>query len=328
MVSQIKETSFQNPVLQIANDFDTDLFFFSNRIDLSNTHGLINYINAIEHRRKNVGLLLTTGGGDPNSAFRFARFLKRKYDQVTLYVFGICKSAGTLLALAADKIVMSDFGELGPLDIQSIKEEDVRRESVLTTQQAVKSVAKQVSVMFTSCLREILKADGDETGESYGNISLKTAEDIASSIAIGLFEPIAGKLEPIRMGKLERDMQIAYDYGSLLNQAMAENGSLYKLITGYPSHEFVIDYEEAKTLFHCVATPTELEQALERFLLEQNLPVRWQDNTICDLTAAFASPENPNPLKSLDNLPGNGHSPTDDSSDSNSEAVEQVAGVP
>jgi len=35
-----------------------------------------------------------------------------------LYVFGYCKSAGTLVAVAADQIVMSEFGQFGPLDVQ------------------------------------------------------------------------------------------------------------------------------------------------------------------------------------------------------------------
>ena len=116
-----------------------------------------------------IGLILTTGGGVPDAAFMLARFLKRQYNnQLTFYIFGVCKSAGTLLALAANKIVMSDFGELGPLDLQSVKEGEFRLESTLIPRQAIKSLAEQACVMYEICLPGVFRAVD-------GNIALKTA---------------------------------------------------------------------------------------------------------------------------------------------------------
>jgi hypothetical protein len=55
MIPQTKETTeFRNPVLQIANDFDTDLFLFSSSIEYSDTDDLINQIKKLEHQRKNI----------------------------------------------------------------------------------------------------------------------------------------------------------------------------------------------------------------------------------------------------------------------------------
>lgn len=56
--------------------------------------------------------------GDPNAGYRIGRALQHNYDDVTLLVVGPCKSAGTLIAIAANKLVIGDMGELGPLDIQ------------------------------------------------------------------------------------------------------------------------------------------------------------------------------------------------------------------
>ncbi|AFZ01366.1 SDH family Clp fold serine proteinase [Calothrix sp. PCC 6303] len=149
MIFQAKETTeLRNPVSQIVNDFDTDLFLFSSSIDYAATDILINQVKKLEHRRKNISLILTTPGGDADAAFMLARFLKREYnDQLTFYIFGFCKSAGTIIALAAKNIVMSDFGELGPLDVQSVKEEDIRWESGLIPQQAFKALADQACVV-------------------------------------------------------------------------------------------------------------------------------------------------------------------------------------
>src|SRR3954454_13059196 len=66
-------------------------------------------------KRRDVLLILSTVDGDAGAAFRIARCLQRAYRRFTLYVDDHCKDVGMLLALAADAIVMSDFGELGPL---------------------------------------------------------------------------------------------------------------------------------------------------------------------------------------------------------------------
>ena len=319
MISQTKETTdLRNPVLHIVNDFDTDLFLFSSLIDYSATDNLINQIKKLEHQRKNLGLILTTRGGYADPTFMLARFLKRQYNnQLTFYIFGTCKSAGTILALAANKIVMSDFGELGPLDVQSVKEEDIRWESGLTSRQAVKLLAEQACEMYRICLAGVIRESRKVAGDS---ISLQTAEDLASSIVTKLLKPIAGKMEPMRMGEMERAIQIVKDYGSLLNPEMEKSGALEYLVTGYPSHDFVIDYEEAQRLFGdsgvTVTQPTELEQALERFLLEQKVPIRWEgNNEIYNLTDRFASPEE------SDNSTHNGHSPEEASKNGAGEVV-------
>ena len=41
------------------------------------------------------------------------------------YVDTVCKSAGTILALGADVIIMSQYAELGPIDVQLQKEDEV-----------------------------------------------------------------------------------------------------------------------------------------------------------------------------------------------------------
>ena len=68
-------------------------------------------------KRPNCLLILRTLGGSADAAYRLARALQRRYIRVLVYADDYCKGAGVLLALAADELVMSDFGELGPLDL-------------------------------------------------------------------------------------------------------------------------------------------------------------------------------------------------------------------
>jgi ClpP class serine protease len=71
-----------------------------------------------------VDLILHTGGGDIDVTEKLANMLWAKIGAVgTLRVIvpDFAKSAGTLLALAADTIIMSDSSELGPIDPQLVR---------------------------------------------------------------------------------------------------------------------------------------------------------------------------------------------------------------
>lgn len=72
---------------------------------------------------EDVDLLLHTGGGDIDAAEKLIRMLRQKVGTGTIRVIvpDFAKSAGTLMALGADVIIMSDTSELGPIDPQSIR---------------------------------------------------------------------------------------------------------------------------------------------------------------------------------------------------------------
>ncbi len=67
-----------------------------------------------------VDFLLHTGGGDIDAAEKLMSILRSTVGAGRLRVIvpDFAKSAGTLMALAADAIVMSDSSELGPIDPQ------------------------------------------------------------------------------------------------------------------------------------------------------------------------------------------------------------------
>lgn len=71
----------------------------------------------------NIDFLLHTIGGDIDAAEKIVSILRTHLGQARLRVIvpDLAKSAGTLIALAADKIVMSDSSELGPIDPQFLK---------------------------------------------------------------------------------------------------------------------------------------------------------------------------------------------------------------
>ena len=250
----IQKLLLANSVQEITSELEADIFLYSAAISDVNADKLINEIKQTLPKRNNVALIMTTYGGDPDAAFRIARYLRRKYKHFTLFVFGYCKSAGTLLALGADEIVISDFGELGPLDIQVTKDDDFRSESGLDIQQALSVISSQAFEMFESYFLDIISS-------SQAAITTKTAADIASSMAVELLSPISSQIDPLRVGEMNRLMNIALAYGQRLKPQGIE--VIRDLIYNYPSHSFAIDFEEAEKLFDTVREPYEAELSLE-----------------------------------------------------------------
>jgi hypothetical protein len=185
-----------------------------------------------------------------------ARCLKRQYKKLILYIYGVCKSAGTLVSIGADEIILSDFGEFGPLDIQLGKKDELFETiSGLNITQALTSLNTRAQDVFRSTLIELKSG-------SRGQLSTKLAAEIASHLAAGLYEKIYAQIDPAHLGSIERSIHIASDYGVRLKTNNVKRGTIDKLVNGYSSHNFVIDIEEAKLLFEIVRMPNDIEEEL------------------------------------------------------------------
>lgn len=229
----------ENPINAISDAHEADIYLLSGAIDREAAEKLRNYADN-QHYRENAILILATHGGDADAAYIIARSLKRNYKQFFLYVFGLCKSAGTIIALGADKIVMSSSAELGPLDVQLLKEDDLGgRNSGLDILNAMEVLSAQTYKCFLNNLLRIKQSTG-------GTITTKTASEIATSLSVGLFAPVSGQLDPMRIGETQRAILIAKEYGERLG---ASSETVSRLIFDYPTHGFVIDRKEAKELF-------------------------------------------------------------------------------
>ena len=245
----------------VADDLDADVILYNGAICCAGADLLIEKTASLR-RRRNALLLLVTRGGNPDAAYRIARWLQRKYERFTLYVSGYCKSAGTLIAVGAHELVLSERGELGPLDIQMSKRDELlESQSGLDLQATLTTLQGHVLDTFVSTLLQIRT-------ESEGTASLRLAAEIATSMATGLFAPLYSQIDPIHIGETTRAMDIANEYGERLLDAGGNIGKeqLNRIVFGYPSHEFVIDRNEAQDLFSCVRNPKEEESELADLL--------------------------------------------------------------
>lgn len=214
--------------------------------------------------RQSLLLVLGTNGGDPDAAYRMMRCLQECYPKgISLMVPLYCKSAGTLMAVGADEIIMPDDVELGPLDMQVGKHDEF---GDITT-----SLMPQIAinVLTETVFQAFEKKFASLRHDTGYRLTSKTCANIAVRLTIGCFGPIFSQLDPMRLAEMTREIQVARHYGNRLKKGNLKPEALELLISAFPSHEFVIDRKEANTFFKRVRKPTADEQTLTRLVVAE-----------------------------------------------------------
>lgn len=240
---------------------DTDVIVYSGGVDRD---GYEQFCKILQTPRKtNLLLVLSTLGGDPNAGYRIARAAIHHYGAKNFKILipQYCKSAGTLICIGAHSLVMADQAELGPLDVQLRKQDELfQRSSGLNILRGVTYLQNEALQSFMSYMLEI--------NGGGGGLSTKVASEISSKLVIGLYEPLFAQVDPVKLGEMNAALEIAKHYGERLNERSSslKSDSLTKLVMGYPTHGFVIDRSEARVLFERVEKPNSAEKILCDFI--------------------------------------------------------------
>lgn len=221
-------------------------------------------ISCVTRHKKHdkVLLALTTYGGEANFAFRIARYLQTAYEDFVVFIPSYCKSAGTLIATGARTLIFAlPTGEIGPLDVQVLQRDEIYgRRSGLTTHAALADLQNHSFQIFEHFALGIVE-------RSMGAVSFKLAAEIAAKSASQMLSPLYSQINPEILGQDARNLNVAHEYSIRLNRKFSNLGAsaIQRLVHGYPSHDFVIDYEEAKGIFRRVERGTEF---LYHFLID------------------------------------------------------------
>lgn len=265
---------------------NADGFLFSGPINRENADRLVKLIDSRPERHKHVCLFITTFGGEPNAAYRIGRSLKANYrnGKILAILGGYCKSAGTLLVLCADELAFGCLGELGPLDTQIDKPNEIlASESGLDLFQALKQIMESSFETFEQQMFSIIRHSG-------GAITTKVAAEIASSLTVGIFSPISAQVDPLRLGVVKRAIEIGLKYGNRLASSNVKEGTVEKLVSEYPAHGFVIDNNEARELFKNVRSLDDGESRIIGFMeFLLRVPAPGGSEFIVDLRTIFPS---------------------------------------
>lgn len=257
---------------ELAEAMDADFFVLNFEILTPIDLILISEVGSRSTPKKNIVLFLTTEGGSADAAFRMMRFLQSRYEKITVAVVGWCKSAGTLMCIGAHELLIGDSGELGPLDVQIVKADEMdEQKSGLVAEAAFEKLQQEAYKFFMSFVRDI--------GGSEYRVTLKTASDIAAKLTVGVIQPIFDKLDPVTIGEDYRSNRLAQAYAERLNshsknlKRSRELDALTNLLSGYPSHAFCIDAKEAAALFKTVKPfPAEMVPLVNLLGMEMVLP--------------------------------------------------------
>jgi ATP-dependent protease ClpP protease subunit len=156
---------------------------------------------------QDLHLMLVTPGGDGETAVRLARSAQARCKEFTVVVPDQAKSAGTILALGAHRILMGPVSDLGPIDpqiqtangtlvsakdiIAAVDEATERVQAAPETYALHASLLADVTALMVQqaraalgrtddLLEEALKANGDRSSKEVASLRASLAEPLIS----------------------------------------------------------------------------------------------------------------------------------------------------
>ena len=190
---------------------------------------------------KTLEILIHSGGGDASAAYSLAKFFRRHCKTLNVIVPFTAKSAATLMCLVADNIYLSEWGELGPIDVQ-VTDPLERGSSQFSPLDEFKSLeflreyAVESLIYFTGLLLE------------QSGMSIKEALHESIPCITAMMKPLYEKIDPLEFGEHRRMLSEGEEYAKrLLQLAKHPNYEIVatKLVENYPAHGFIIDFREA-----------------------------------------------------------------------------------
>lgn len=195
-----------------------------------------------------LDLVIHSGGGNIHVAYQMIQLMRQHTEHLNACVPLYAKSAATLWCLAANQIVMDESAQLGPLDAQVYERkrgdgrytsalnpfktlEELQRFTLETLHASLNSIRQRSGLDWTECLTQAIAFVQATTGQ--------------------LFH----RLDPEKFGEYSSALAIGSEYGSRLLRRYATNWTeatktpiLERLVRGYPSHAYIIDYRELKDM--------------------------------------------------------------------------------
>ena len=203
----------------------------------------------IMNRRKlenidTLEVLIHSPGGHADPAYKLMRYFRRKAKKVNVIVPLLAKSAATLMCLGADAIFMGELAELGPLDVQL-------SDPVETGEKSLSPLNEFKSMEFLADHAiEVLDLFSSVMQDRYG-MSVRDSLSEMIPCVTAMMKPLYEAVDPLIMGEHRRDLAVGEQYAKRLLMSTGNahvDDIVHRLVWDYPSHEFDIDFEEAKTL--------------------------------------------------------------------------------
>jgi hypothetical protein len=196
-----------------------------------------------------LDVIINSAGGDIHACFQIVQLLRMHSKKLNACVPFVAKSAATLLCVGADEIVLDELAQLGPLDTQIFEEkkggkreynsalnpfktlEQLQKFSIETLDIAVKMVIARSGMDLDDCIKHAINFVGVTTG------------------------PLFSRLDPQKLGEYTRALSVGTEYGNRLLRRYKKDWNeekrsqvVERLVHGYPSHDYIIDYVELQEI--------------------------------------------------------------------------------
>jgi hypothetical protein len=194
-----------------------------------------------------IDVILDTLGGSLDAAFKTMLAISRFAECIRVFVPRRAKSAGTLIAIGANELSLSAFGELGPLDTQiNDPRNPTLRVSALDCYQSL----EYVRAFGLDTLSMTFKALSEVTERLIPPTELVNT---SANFAIPTIGPILTQVSALEFGAWGRTLRIAEMYAQTLLSRVGydkgeSEGIANQLVYGYPHHPFPIDINEARRI--------------------------------------------------------------------------------
>ena len=190
---------------------------------------------------KRISLILHTNGGQTLAAWRLVNLIRIFCDELEVLIPLKALSAGTLISIGADRVVMTKQAALGPID-PSVN-------NPLNPQAIVNGQSRQIPVSVEN-VRGYLDAARDELGIK--------GEQALTSVLLNL----TGHIHPLVLGEIFRSqMQIRFLAEKLLPRQVSDSNKIKSIIdflcADSGSHDYTIDRREAAGLGLNVEKPSD-----------------------------------------------------------------------
>jgi len=265
-------------------------FFTGDEYPLFRSH-VISLHDAVHgHNFEELDLVIHSGGGIAHSAYQVVELLRFHTKQLNACVPFWAKSAATLLCMGADKIVVGEHAELGPLDVQMYEERKAGKGTFTSALNPFKSL-EQLVAASVEALAAAMRFIVEEYEMSYDESLPHAVAFVGQTTG-----PLVSRLDPDKLGQYNRELSVAIEYGRRLltryrGLSHSAAGDLVeRLVYGYPSHEYIIDYRELETLGFDVSLFPEGD---EREAATALLPVADSGQRIVEVMEPTAAPAKP-----------------------------------
>ena len=289
-MSQPNEKNSSEPELVAftnARDRPAVFLFLPESLSLRNVVQLREVLGAQEFEE--LDLVIDSGGGNIHAAYQMIELLrlhtKRLYACIPFYA----KSAATLLCIGADAIFVDELAQLGPLDTQIYEEKKGGRAEFTSALNPFKTL-EQLQKFSLETLDITVKMLARRSGMDLDEC-LKHAIDFVRGTTGSLFT----QLNPEKLGEFSRALSVGTEYGERLLRRFTSwdeekrTRILEKLVHGYPSHDYVIDYHELKEIGFKVKLFSESERSAVQGLFKY-MSARDME-TVVDLVFPVEKPD-------------------------------------